>query len=309
MLAPTSDMQMLRTDFPITRPRQSSGFTLVELLVVIAIIGVLIGMAVPAMQNMRELSRRSNCQFNLVQLSLALSAYETRNQQFPIGTSADEGPIKNVPEGYHHSWISGLLPMMDASAVYEAIDQQASVYAPENATVRMLRLPGLLCPSASEVPDNSTCYAGITASTETPIDESNDGVFRLNLPTTVDEISDGLSYTLFVGEKLSRFEDDLGWFSGTRSSLRNTGHGLNDERRRIRGVQSAGSEVSATYVGGLASDHPGGLHLLMGGGEVDFRSNEMDRELLMQMTSIADGEIPRQTQSVGAVDLVEADQD
>ncbi|MGB7323549.1 MAG: hypothetical protein WBD31_01670, partial [Rubripirellula sp.] len=119
----------------------------------------------------------------------------------------------------------------------------------------------------------------------------------------------GLSYTLFVGEKLSRFEDDLGWFSGTRSSLRNTGHGLNDERRRIRGVQSAGSEVSATYVGGLASDHPGGLHLLMGGGEVDFRSNEMDRELLMQMTSIADGEIPRQTQSVGAVDLVEADQD
>nr|WP_186776245.1 DUF1559 domain-containing protein [Rubripirellula reticaptiva] len=276
-----------------------------ELLVVIAIIGVLIGMAVPAMQNMRELSRRSNCQFNLVQLSLALSAYETRNQQFPIGTSAAKGPIENVPKGYHHSWIAGLLPMMDAAAVYEAIDQQASVYAPENATVRMLRLPGLLCPSASGIPDNATCYAGITSSTETPIDEYNDGVFRLNLPTTIDEISDGLSYTLFVGEKLSRYEEDFGWFSGTRSSLRNAGHGLNDERRRIRGVQSADREVSSTYVGGLASDHPGGLHLLMGSGEVDFRSNEMDRKVLMQMASIADGEIPREMLSF--VDVVDVD--
>ncbi len=43
----------------------SLGFTLVELLVVIAIIGVLMGMSVPAMQNMREMSRRSNCEQNL----------------------------------------------------------------------------------------------------------------------------------------------------------------------------------------------------------------------------------------------------
>ncbi|TWU47243.1 putative major pilin subunit [Rubripirellula tenax] len=269
-----------------------AGFTLVELLVVIAIIGVLIGMAVPAMQNMRELSRRSNCQYNLVQLSLALSSYETRMEQFPVGTLADSGPINNLPEGYHQNWLIGLLPMMDLGVVYDSIDHNVSVYDPKNAEVRAIRLPSLLCPSATDVADNTTCYAGIHDSAETPIDATNNGVFRLNIPTRASDITDGLSYTVFVGEKLSHIGEDLGWMSGTRSSLRNMGHGLNDERRRVRGPQDAVAQVSETYVGGLASDHPGGLHLLMGGGEVDFRSNEMDRELLRQMATIADGELP-----------------
>ncbi len=275
------------------RLNDRQGFTLVELLVVIAIIGVLIGMAVPAMQNMRELSRRSNCQYNLVQLSLAMSAYETRFEHFPIGTLADVGPIVNEPEGYHHNWIAGLLPTMDLMVVYEAIDQDASVYADANQAVRSTRIPGLLCPSAGDIQQNTTCYAGIHASIETPIDSGNDGVFYLNRPTSARDISDGLSYTLFAGEKLSPFAEDLGWMSGTRSSLRNTGHGINDERRRIRGPQEPSPMVSSTYVGGLASDHPGGLHLLMGGGEVEFHSDQMDQQLLKQMAARADGELPK----------------
>lgn len=271
-----------------TRP----GFTLVELLVVIAIIGVLVGMSVPAMQNMRELARRSNCEQNLVSLSLAMSSYSSRNGHYPIGTLAAEGPIRNEPDGYHHNWISGLLPMMDARAVYETLDRSVSVYATVNDQVRSLRLPAVQCPTANDIRENSSCYAGLHASTETGIDEDNDGVFRLNLAVRDEDITDGLSQTVFLGETLNRFDLDLGWLSGTRSTLRNAGHAINAERNKIRGPIDINQKIPATYVGGLASDHPGGVYLLMGSGEYQFRSDSMDQKLLRQLASRSDGGIP-----------------
>jgi hypothetical protein len=140
--------------------------------------------------------------------------------------------------------------------------------------------------------ENTTCYAGIHASTETPIDEDNDGVFLLNVRVSDHDITDGLGYTLFVGEKLSRWEEDFGWISGTRSSLRNVGLPLNAERKRIRGPQDPAQVISPIYVGGLASDHPGGVYLLMGSGEYQFRSASMDHQILQQIASRADGGIP-----------------
>ena len=259
------------------------GFTLVELLVVIAIIGVLVGLALPAMQNMREMSRRAACEQNLVSLSLGIANYSLRKTHYPIGTIADSGPIKSEPIGFHHNWISGLLPMFDAPTVYEAIDRNVSVYASENAEVRALRIPYLLCPSAADVRQNTSCYAGIHASTETSIDESNDGVFFLNLPTRDEDITDGLSYTMFVGEKVSQFDQDLGWISGTRSSLRNTGHAINAELVNVRGKQSYTAKLAPTYVGGIASDHPGGAYVMMGSGEYEFLSESTDVRVLEQM--------------------------
>ncbi len=301
MLPPMSDCQKLLRRIPMSSSR---AFTLVELLVVIAIIGVLVGMAVPAMQNMRELSRRSNCQQNLMQISLALSAYSARHGHYPIGSIAERGPIKSEPKGFHHNWLSGLLPMLDAQNVYEAVDRRVSVYDQANDPVRFLRMPVLHCPSATDVRDNTTCYAGITSSTETPIDVDNDGVFILNGPIRDDDISDGLGYTMFVGEKLSPYNDDLGWISGTRSSLRNTGHPINAELSRIRGPQDPKNAVDALYVGGLASDHSGGAYILMGSGECEFRSSSLDIVLLKQMAARADGGIPIQWQTNASLPAV-----
>jgi prepilin-type N-terminal cleavage/methylation domain-containing protein len=203
------------------------GFTLVELLVVIAIIGVLIGMTLPAVQAMRELARRSTCQQNLIQIGFGLAAYHGRHLHYPAGTLNPTGPIRSIAEGYHHNWISGLLPHIDAQVVADNIDSQQSVYAPANDPVRFLTLPPLLCPSAANVQAYSTCYAGIHHSAEAAIDEDNDGVFILNRLTSNNDITDGLSYTLFVAEKISSPQFELGWISGTRSSLRNAGHAIN----------------------------------------------------------------------------------
>ena len=229
------------------------GFTLVELLVAITIIGVLIGMALPAVQAMRELARRSTCQQNMIQIGFGLAAYHGRQLHYPVGTLNPTGPIRSIPTGYHHNWISGLLPHIDAQIVADHIDTQQSVYATANDPVRFLKLPLLMCPSAGVVQPYSTCYAGIHHSSESPIDEDNDGVFVMNRPTSNDDITDGLSYTLFVAEKIGSPKFDLGWISGTRSSLRNAGHAINSltgnlplrQRPKIASTNDLGFQMDA----------------------------------------------------------------
>lgn len=277
------------------RSKQKRGFTLAEVLVVIAIVAVVLALVMPGIQRMREMSRRSMCQQNLVELSIALSTYHNAHQHYPAGTLNPRGPIQSSEDGYHHNWISALLPNLNANEIAETIDPKVGVYHPHNATARAASFQFLLCPSASEVIHNTTCYAGIHHSVESPIDESNNGVFVLNIATRDRDITDGLGYTLFLGEKVSDPEFDLGWISGTRSSLRNTGHeiGVESGRRPLKSPpKSEPPNDAGLFVGGLQSDHPAGAHTLTGSGEVTFRATSMDRRLLQQLGNKSDLEAP-----------------
>jgi prepilin-type N-terminal cleavage/methylation domain-containing protein len=212
------------------RTQSPRGFTLVELLVVIAIIGILVALLLPAVQAAREAARRTSCANNLTQLILAVHNYEMAHGVYPPGTIDNaKGPIVNaaLPTSFHHNWLVQILPYLEERNTWNAIDKTVGVYHPKNKAPAGVTLKLVVCPSVGTWGGgNTTCYAGVHHDLEKPIDAADNGVFFLNSRVTYDDVSDGSSHTLFLGEKLPDAWD-LGWMSGTRATLRNTGTPIN----------------------------------------------------------------------------------
>jgi prepilin-type N-terminal cleavage/methylation domain-containing protein len=111
--------------------RSRSAFTLVELLVVIAIIGILVGLALPAIQRAREAARRTQCINNQHNMAIATIQFEQTKQRLPgyleyygrfPGGIADPRDPASVP-GAHlkvGTWAVALMPNMDQANVFEA---------------------------------------------------------------------------------------------------------------------------------------------------------------------------------------------
>lgn len=280
------------------RHRKSNAFTLVELLVVIAIIGILIALLLPAVQAAREAARRCQCTNNLGQIILAVQNYNMSHGVYPPGTIDEEGPIANEAQGYHHNWISQTLPFLEEVTTYRHIDFSVGVYDKANEEVRKAQITTLQCPSSWSRRERDDVgfsnYAGCHASTETPINDDNDGVFFLNSGIGYKEIPDGASHTLFIGEKIVTEADTLGWMSGTRATLRNAGELINaEETRQNRGVAPPAQQVKRDklYVGGFSSEHPGGSNFALGDGSVRFLCETIGVELYQQLANRADGKL------------------
>ena len=293
------------------------GFTLVELLVVIAIIGILVGMALPAVQMVREAARRTSCQNNLHQIGLAILHYETSKQFYPPSRAADE----------FLTWPVYLMPYVESGNLYDRFELRKK-YRYQNPDVVNKPMPVMLCPSrlrSRNVSNSETRgpvgaigdYAGNAGTSEffpfdvwAKFEDPVDGVFnsgyanqnRVENEELVGgergrygqrDIADGTSNTIFVGEKYVSTHGELephGWGDGSiyngdepETIMRIGGYAMKLAARRTI-VLSPGEYPI------FGSGHSGIVNFVFGDGSVHLLKTSTSEDTLYRLCSRKDGQ-------------------
>ena len=206
-------------------PKNRLAFTLVELLVVIAIIGILIGMLLPAVQQVREAARRISCANNSRQFALAMHNFHSAFEELPQG-------VEGVPF-LGATTQTLLLPYLEQDNVSNNYNR--SITALDNTSVTSASIPSFACPSddtvgrllqvQSSVVSRSNyvvCFGSNTMladrggapfwrnhvpSAFPNLDYSNDGAFGIEVPRSFSDFRDGSSNVIVSSELLSGKDD------------------------------------------------------------------------------------------------------
>jgi prepilin-type processing-associated H-X9-DG protein len=187
------------------------------LLVVIAIIGTLMGLLLPAVQKIRESASRIQCKNNLRQIGLALHGYNDRTGELPAGyqsTLASDGSERGPGWG----WAAFLLADLEQDNLQRQINFKLLVQDSANTQERIALLRIFVCPSDPRRVDTFTVtdplgqplcdvaqgnYVAVNGNGGvTDHAGDNDGVFLRNKRFRLTDVKDGLSTTLFVGERV-----------------------------------------------------------------------------------------------------------
>ena len=302
------------------------GFTLIELLVVIAIIAMLVALLLPAVQQVREAARRSECKNNLKQIGLALHNYHDTFTVFPPG---------NIDAEWGYQCF--LLPYVDQAAGYNAINFQNDVRASDGAyhcapeATRLYNIqrgtgrPSILARSQSIYncssdplgmqffdynlgfgPLSYSTYAGISGDKTfvvaegkyqyirtspnygmTPRPAPQNGMFYNISSTRTRDVTDGLSGTMAVGER---------GIDPTRNFGGNLCAGFEGDPYIPTGSGFSAPifPLDANYQTNQShffSYHAGGAHFLFGDGSVRFLSYSVDYPTFKSMSTRGGSEV------------------
>ncbi|WP_165065706.1 DUF1559 domain-containing protein [Paludisphaera rhizosphaerae] len=202
--------------------RSRTGFTLIEVLVVVFIIAVLLALLLPAIQSARAGARRLQCTSNLKQLGLAIHNYEQSWGVLPPPILLLAAGSKNTPVTKGWSAHSRLLPYMEAGALYNTLNYNASYEDAPNTTTAGVNVTIFMCPGDSNWGHVAT--SGLSAFSMFPSAapsnyaactgdwyvwgglgmSPNRSAFTPNQSRRLSEFQDGTSSTLLMSEVLTQ---------------------------------------------------------------------------------------------------------
>ena len=291
--------------------QKRKAFTLVELLVVIAIIGILIGMLLPAVQQVREAARRINCGNNLKQIGLAVLNYESANGHFPPGYTSVSEDVTSI-----WGWNVESFPFMELNNAHDILDPSnnflsdaASNSKPGQLQTLQTPIATWRCPSdngpelnnqfirskaarntsGEDVEVATSNYVAVNDSTRDPGGKWTvqaagraNGMFFDNSKTTFGDITDGSSNTMAVGERGWEIPNPLNaTFEQPRASncfgfVNGPDNAIN-QAAVILGTGSGsinGVSFNTQPLRGFTSSHTGGVNFVYADGSVHFISED-----------------------------------
>ncbi len=186
------------------------GFTLMELLVVMAILALLVAILLPAVQQVREAARRTECRNHLHQLAVAVHNYESTHRRFPPSYGIVPGVTTTV--GGQWSVLARVLPFVEEANLARLIDWNLAYSA--QLSVATTRIAMYLCPSEvhdhvrinpatgrpRDYPANYAVNFGTWKVFDLRDGSGGDGAFHPNSAFTTAHFSDGTSPTLLAAE-------------------------------------------------------------------------------------------------------------
>ena len=208
-----------------------------------------------------------------------------------------------------------MLPYIEQKNVDRHLDRKVGVYAPANLTARLVVINTLPLPLGSAATGRAaaspfTNYAGCHHDVEAPIAANNTGVFFLNSSVRYEDITDGTSSTIFIGEKTvggrrprlgvrdpghpqEHGDADRRILAGSRARRPRRVPSRERSRARTRREEDAakGAPPKPDPVGGFSSYHPGGANFLFGDGSVRFLKQTINTTTYRHLANRADGEM------------------